>query len=138
MTVSMTIAVLAYSLSCLGFIAFAAGFGLRKEWETWHGQATEKNWADLSEPLQLVILSIMRAAAAGGLALAVTTAVLVYRLIQGDAFAVWALPLILLAFALPAAFTAFNFRAQSAVGPPMAPVIVGTVLPVVGFIATRL
>src|SRR5262245_41566087 len=105
-SVGSTVSVVAYALSGLGFLGFAASFGLRREWEPWHGEAVGQRWSELSPALRVVILAIMRAAAAGGLALAVATSILTYRLAQGDPLARWALPAVTLTFAVPAAIIA--------------------------------
>src|SRR5262245_54640254 len=98
MTVEMLVAVVAYSLSAMGFVAFGASFGLRGEWGPWHGAAVGKKWSELGREMLIVIISIMRAAGAGGIALAVTTGLLMYRLAAGDFFARAALAVAALTF----------------------------------------
>jgi len=138
MNATTIVAVAAYALSALGFVAFAASFGLRREWEPWHGEATGQKWAEHSPAMKLVILSIMRAAGAGGLALAVATGYLSFRLAQGDASARWALPAVTLSFAIPSALVALNFQRRSTAKPPLGPAITGVLLPVIGLIASLL
>ncbi|MEM6992019.1 MAG: hypothetical protein AAF721_16030 [Myxococcota bacterium] len=138
MTTTMMISVGAHALSGLGFLAFAAGFGLRGAWEPWHGEAVGQPWESLPAELRVVILAIMRAAAAGGLALAVAIGLLVWRLAQGDAFAIVALPAVSLTFAIPGAVIAWRFRQRTSANPPLGPAIVGIAVPMVGLIASLL
>ncbi len=138
MPVSMIVSVVAYALSSLGFLAFSAGFGLRREWEPWHGRLVGCSWAELSEPLRVVLLSLMRVAAAGGAALAITTAALTYALATGDPRARWLLPAVTLAFAVPAALVAVRFGRSGDARPPLGPAVAGVALPVVGWVASLL
>ncbi len=136
MEIATIIASGAYSLSALGFLGFAVTFGLRKEWEPWHADAAQRPWSRVEPSMQLVILAIMRAAAAGGLALALITAALVWQFVHGDPFARWALPVVTLTFAIPGAAVAFRFGAQTKAAPPLGPAVAGVVVPLIGVVAT--
>lgn len=134
MTISQIASVSAYGLSIIGFLLMAMTFGLRKEWEPWHGDAVEKDWDALDGRIQLVILSIMRVMAAASLALCVACAALLWMLLSGVASMRWILPLVLLTFAFPAATIAVLFKIKSAINPPLAPALVGAGLPIIGFL----
>ena len=138
MSIATYVAIGAYSLSALGFLAFAAAFGLRDRWEPWHSEAVGTPWEELDARLRTVILAIMRAAASGGLALALATAYLIYRLATGDASAGWALPLVTLGFAIPATVVAVRFRQRTSVERPIGPALIGVLVPLVGLVASLL
>lgn len=138
MSITTYVAIGAYSLSALGFVAFAASFGLRDRWEPWHSEAVGKPWEELDASLRTVVLAIMRAAASGGLALAFATTYLIYRLAQGDASAIWALPLVTLGFAIPGTLVALRFRQRTAAKPPLGPAFMGVLIPLVGLAASLL
>ncbi len=132
------VAVVAYSASALGFLAFAASFGLRAEWEAWHAEAAGQPFSELGRGVQVVVLAIMRAAAAGGLALAVITTLLVVQLARDESFARVALPVVTLTFAIPAAAVAVRFRRTTAANPPLGPAVAGVVTPIIGLVASLL
>ena len=138
MSITTYVAIGAYCVSALGFLAFAAAFGLRDRWEPWHSEAVGTPWEELDARLRTVILAIMRAAASGGLALALATGYLIYRLASGDPSAVWALPLVTLGFAIPGTLVALRFRRRTSAKPPLGPAFMGVLFPLVGFVASLL
>lgn len=75
--------------------ATSAGFGFRylltKEYMPYHAQVSHSLWVDLAARLQAVILAMLKAVAAGMLALGMALGWLTLPLSRGESWATWAI-----------------------------------------------
>jgi hypothetical protein len=65
----------------------------------YHSQAIEMDWIDLSPPLQILLLALMKVTGAGWVALGVSLLILLhFGFLRGHSWSRWAIPLIGLIF----------------------------------------
>jgi hypothetical protein len=98
MTTRMKFAFWTYLLLALAGAAWGIGFLFRSEFTPYHRAAAGVPWSEVPANLQVVILALTKLA--GGLWVAVALCIVVMLLVpfrQGARWAVWAVPLLLLA-----------------------------------------
>jgi hypothetical protein len=121
MTPRIRIAFWTYLLLTLAGAAWGAGFLLRSEFTPYHGAAAGVPWAEVPRNFQVVILALTKLA--GGLWVATTLGLFVLLWIpfrQGARWALWAVPLLLLALLVAPMPAMIHLTTNSSASPPWA------------------
>ena len=121
MTPRIRVAFWTYLLLLVAGAAWGVGFLLRTEFSSYHGAAAGVRWTAVPPNFQVVILALTRLA--GGLWVATALAILVVLLIpfrHGARWALWAVPLLMLAQYLAPMPAMAHLSAHSNATPPWA------------------
>lgn len=124
MTLSLQIAFACHALSILTLMVFGLTYMLRTRFMPYHGQALRQEWHALSSPLQGLILALMRATAGGCLTAAFfATLILWTPFRQGEAWAIWTLPIGGLIMSASALYAMRLVTRNTSAKPPFFPVM---------------
>jgi hypothetical protein len=121
MTPRLRLAFWTYLLLTLAGAAWGIGFLLRGEFTSYHGAAAGVPWAEVPGNFQVVILALTKLA--GGLWVAFALCILVLLFVpfrQGARWAVWAVPLLMLAHYLAPMPAMIHLTTHTSATPPWA------------------
>jgi formate hydrogenlyase subunit 3/multisubunit Na+/H+ antiporter MnhD subunit len=131
----------AFTCYLLG-VLIAAGFGVvylfRSEFMPYHAVAVGQSWEALQPAVRILVLALMRAVAAGCIAVAFLELVLLFvPFRQGAAWARWAIPAGGLVMCAGALYAMILVKLNTPAQPPLFGPVLGAVLLVTGFMLAR-
>jgi len=128
-------ATVCYVLSLLMAIAFGVTYLTRSKFMPYHSDALQLSWNEVDPNLQTLLLALMRATGGGWLAVSLSVALLLWIPFRdGEDWALYAIPAIGLAAALPSLYATLYVRSRTAASPPVNLTAAAIVLLVLGFI----
>jgi hypothetical protein len=137
MTARMKLAFWIYLLHALAGAAWGIGFLFRSEFTPYHRAAAGMPWSEVPANLQVVILALTKLA--GGLWVAVALCIVVMLLIpfrQGARWAVWAIPLLLLAQLVAPMPAMIHLTTHTSATPPWTLTLGSIVVTLVAFVVS--
>ena len=138
MSTRMKIAVACYAaIGFVGLFMFARYWGADR-FMPYHAIAAGTAWEAVSPGLQLVILGLLKVAAAGFLAGGVVALLLIAPIVRGENWARWASLLTSLALLLPLVYVTVSLRIATGAPFPVGAASVPLALAIVGFVASRM
>jgi hypothetical protein len=135
MSITQLAAFSSYALAALLSMAFGTIYLVRSQFMPYHQEALGKPWQQLDQGLQALLLGLMRTAGGGLLAGGISLIILLfipYR--AGEAWSLYAIPVIGLMTALPAFYATIFIRSRTQAHTPVAAGATGVGLIVIGFI----
>ncbi|MEO0408607.1 MAG: hypothetical protein AAF289_14770 [Cyanobacteria bacterium P01_A01_bin.135] len=121
------------TLALLG--AFSLIYLLRAEFMPYHARAIGQSWEQLPLAVQTLILGLMKTTGGGWLATAVAMAIILFKPFKrGETWALWAVPSIGLATAVPLLYLTLSIAIRTPADPPWIAAALGVVLQVVGLV----
>lgn len=130
----MKIAFGCYLLVFLGLGILGLVYLFRSEFLPYHAEAVAREWEDVEQPFQVLILALMRVVGGAWVATALAAVVLLFvPFRQGARWARWAIPAVGLVALVPALYATLYVGQQTPASPPWILTLIGIVLLVVGF-----
>ena len=128
-------AFVSYALAALLSIAFGTIYLVRSQFMPYHQEALGRPWQQLDQPLQTLLLGLMRTAGGGLLAGGISIAILLLIPFRaGESWSLYAIPVIGLVTVLPALYATVLIRSRTQGNTPIAASARGVGLLVIGFI----
>ena len=133
----MKFAFTCHSLAAALLVVFGFVYLFRPEFMPYHADAIARDWGDVEEPFQVLILALMRVAGGGWVASATAIAILLlvpFR--QGLRWARWAIPVVGLLVSAPALYATAYVRRYTPAEPPWLAALAGMTLLMLGFVSS--
>ena len=93
MSLFLSVAFICRLLAILNTLGFGLTYLLRRQFMPYHGVALKRQWDAMPTAFQILVLALMRAVAAGALATALlSTVILLISFRAGEVWAFWTLP----------------------------------------------
>jgi hypothetical protein len=128
-------ATVCYVLSLLMATAFGVTYLTRSKFMPYHSDALQLSWDEVDPNLRTLLLALMRAAGGGWLGVSLSVALLLWFPFRaGEGWALYAIPVVGLAAALPSLYATLYVRGRTAASPPVNLTAAAIVLLVLGFI----
>ncbi|MDT3678425.1 MAG: hypothetical protein ROZ64_06260 [Burkholderiaceae bacterium] len=137
MSTRMKIAVACYIAVGLTGLFMFGRYWSAERFMPYHAIAAGTAWEAVPHGLQLVILGVLKVAAAGFLAGGVVALLLIRPVVQGENWARWTSLLTSLALLLPSVYATLSLRLATGAPFPVGAAAVPLVLAVAGFVAAR-
>lgn len=120
MSTTDVIAIICYVLATLVAFVFCAIYLTRSEFMPYHGEAVELPWREVDPKHQILILALMRVSGGGWLATGISMAfLLAFPFRSGEAWSLFALPLVGLTAAITTLYGALFVKKNSQANPPV-------------------
>lgn len=137
MNTRMKIAVVCYLLGgAIGLFMFGR-YWAADRFMPYHAIASATAWETLTPGLQLVVLALLKAAAAGFLAGGVVVLMLIAPVVRGENWARWTALVTSAALLIPLLYVTLSLRLATGAPSPVGAAAVALALAVVAFIAAR-
>ena len=124
-----------FFLTFLGMLAFGFIYLLMPTFMPYHGVAVGLEWSALAPEMQVLILGFMKVSAAGMLSAAAAVGMLLFiPFWRGENWSRYALLIVGLIEMLPTIYAVVMIRSRTPATPPLAAVIAGVIMLILGFI----
>ena len=135
MSLLLSVAFICHLLAILTTLGFGLTYLLRRQFMPYHGVALKREWDAMPTAFQILVLALMRAVAAGALATALlSTVILLIPFRAGEVWAFWTLPASTLVLAGGALYAMRLVATNTPARPPYAPIMIAAALVMIGLV----